>query len=90
MAQVSRASATHKGEEEFGLCLQDSKAVGEALPPMKYRHLYCLRHLTTLSEVKHTQLSSAKFKVITVETIICAISSQCVMFVLGWRSVAMQ
>lgn len=47
------------------------KGRGRALPSLEYCHLYCLAgHLTTLSEANtHTQLTSAKFKIITVEVI---------------------
>jgi len=47
------------------------KAMERAWPSMEYCHLYCLAgHLTTLSEAKtHTQLTSAKFKIITVEIV---------------------
>lgn len=49
---------------------------GRGLAVMKYCHLYYLAgHLTTLSEARtHTQLTSATFKMITVEIIIHSVS----------------
>lgn len=51
------------------------EAMEGAWPSLEYCHLYCLTgHLTTLSEAKtHTQLTSAKCKIIPVEFVVHAV-----------------
>lgn len=64
-------------ERELGVMPRGLKleAMEGAWPSLEYCHLYCLTgHLTTLSEAKtHTQLTSAKCKIITVEFVVHAV-----------------